>query len=104
MIDGAASAPELRGVPADGDSPAGVPLTTATDGPIRVKSSLSEGPSERFVGDLEQIGTLDKRHDELEKRVRKLEEEMDGKADKDDVTGSKFCRCLFTTSVDRSAI
>ena len=54
----------------------------------RAKSALSEGPSEHLVDGLEKLGSIDKRHEELKKRVDDLENEMKNKANKDDVSGS----------------
>ena len=54
----------------------------------RPKSGLSEGPSVGLVDELEKLGTVDKRHAELKKRVDDLEVELANKANKDDVSGS----------------
>ena len=39
---------------------------------------------------LERLGTVDKRHEVLKKRVDELELAMENKANKDDVSGSKY--------------
>ena len=56
----------------------------------RPKSSASEGPSLDLVDVLERLGTVDKRHEVLKKRVDELELAMENKANKDDVSGSKY--------------
>lgn len=61
----------------------------------RPKSALSDGPTVGLVDVLEKLGTVDKRHEELKKRVDDLEREISNKADKDDVSGSKWTLSLM---------
>ncbi|XP_067936315.1 glutamine-rich protein 2-like isoform X2 [Watersipora subatra] len=53
----------------------------------RPRSAMSEGPSEVMVDGLEKLGTVNKRHEELKKRVDALEKELQNKANKDEVSG-----------------
>lgn len=54
------------------------------------KTGGSDGPSLDLVGILEKLGTVDRRHEELKKRVDELEIDLNNKADKDDVSGSEL--------------
>lgn len=62
-------------------------------------TTLSEGPTSSLVDDLEKLGTVDKRHEELKRRVDELERQMGNKADKDDVSGSMIPIILHVLTV-----
>lgn len=78
----------------------------STNRPRSGKSALSEVPSVDLVDSLEGLGSINKRHEELKKRVDDLELAMENKANKDDVSGSEyylymsealFCVCEILT-------
>ena len=80
----------------------------STNRPRSGKSALSEVPSVDLVDSLEGLGSINKRHEELKKRVDHLELAMENKANKDDVSGSEFtictCRRPYFVSVRSSHI
>jgi len=55
---------------------------------------MSEHPSIDLIDLLEKIGTIDKRHETLKKRVDDLEAQMANKANKDEVANSECSTCI----------